>query len=111
MINDNTLGNFRLRSWVWLCVPVFLASCSGSGNKEVDDVNDGARDNNLIVCPDHRPEICTKEYNPVCGLRNKDIRCVTEPCPVTEERTYATGCTACSDIAVISYRPGQCDED
>ena len=50
-------------------------------------------------CADPRPEICTMDYTPVCG----QLRDGTE-------KTYSNGCSACSDIAVESYRPGACEE-
>jgi len=63
-----------------------------------------------VTCKDPRPEICTKEYRPVCATRDTGVRCVTTPCPSTERKTYATGCTACSDEKVISYVEDACAE-
>ena len=63
----------------------------------------------VVQCMNPRPEICTREYNPVCATKDNGVRCVTTPCPSTEEKTYATGCTACSDPQVIHYQPGKCD--
>lgn len=64
---------------------------------------------NRIDCVDPRPQMCTREYRPVCGLRDTGIRCVTEPCPGTELKTYGNACDACADQAVISYSQGACD--
>ena len=63
----------------------------------------------ITQCTDPRPEMCTREYMPVCATKDTGVRCVTTPCPSTEEVTYPTGCTACSDAAVIGYRQGQCE--
>ena len=62
-----------------------------------------------IKCKEPRPEICTREYMPVCATKNTGVVCVTTPCPSTEDKTYATGCTACADPKVIKYKQGQCE--
>jgi hypothetical protein len=48
-------------------------------------------------CSDPRPEMCTRQYDPVCGLRRDG-----------STRTYGNACTACSDAEVVSHRPGAC---
>lgn len=53
----------------------------------------------FILCTEPRPEICTREYNPVCATLNTG-----------KEKTYATGCTACADPAVTKYRQGPCEQ-
>jgi hypothetical protein len=52
----------------------------------------------ITVCTEPRPQICTLQYQPVCALRQD-----------ATEKTYATGCTACSDKQVESYREGACE--
>ena len=61
-------------------------------------------------CPEKRPEVCTFEFAPVCATRDTGVRCVTTPCPSTEQATYSNGCTACADNKVISYQPGACGD-
>lgn len=63
----------------------------------------------LTMCTDPRPEMCTKEYMPVCGSRDTGIRCVTTPCPSEEWKTYGNKCTACADPKVFGYKPGACE--
>ena len=65
--------------------------------------------NDFTQCKEPRPEICTREYMPVCATKRTGIQCVTTPCPSTEEITYATGCTACADPNVIKYKQGPCE--
>ena len=65
--------------------------------------------NVFIKCKDPRPQICTREYKPVCAIKNTAVVCITAPCPTTEEKTYATGCTACADPNVIKYKHGKCE--
>jgi hypothetical protein len=54
-----------------------------------------------------RPEICTREYLPVCGLREVEA---ADGATSREWKTYSTGCTACSDPSVIGYVEGACPE-
>lgn len=91
-----------------LGVTFFSMSCSISVTSETEEKN---IDNNIfITCNNPRPEICTREYNPVCATKKTGVVCVTTPCPSTEEKTYATGCTACADPMVIKYKKGQCEQ-
>lgn len=53
----------------------------------------------MTLCVDPRPEICTMEYAPVCGYTDSG------------QKTYASGCTACSDKTVIGYIQGECESD
>ena len=59
-------------------------------------------------CTDPRPQMCTREYRPVCASKDTGVRCVTTPCPSAENKTYATGCTACADPKVHGYVAGAC---
>lgn len=52
-------------------------------------------------------EICILVYDPVCGLADNEIRCITAPCPSTDAVTYSNGCEACSS-GVIGYYEGSC---
>jgi hypothetical protein len=51
----------------------------------------------LTECPETRPQMCTMDYNPVCGLREDDT-----------VGDYANGCTACADDNVTGWAPGKC---
>ncbi len=66
----------------------------------LDELQPGKRtgDQTLTLCPEPRPEICTREYRPVCAqLQNGGFK------------TYANGCTACTDTTVTGYREGACE--
>ena len=52
----------------------------------------------VVQCLEPRPQICTQEYLPVCANLKDGTKL-----------TYATGCVACSDANVVSYRPNQCE--
>ncbi len=73
-----------------LLVSVLGASASG-----INDINSS----NKVLCPDERPMICTREYQPVCGVNHDNT-----------SKTYSNGCTACSNPDVISYSPLACTE-
>lgn len=57
---------------------------------------------------EHRPEMCTKEYRPVCAEVDNGIRCITAPCPSTDQKEFANGCTACADAKTHGYWPVPC---
>ena len=62
-------------------------------------------------CEDPRPELCTRDYRPVCALRDTGVRCITTPCPSTEWKTYSNACSACSDPDVMGYKLDECPDD
>lgn len=62
----------------------------------------------LTTCPEERPQICTMDYKPVCAIRDTGVRCVTAPCPSTEQKTYSNACSACADVKVYSHIPDEC---
>ena len=73
-----------------ICAAILSAGLvTGCAQKQASD--------NLELCEDPRPQICTREYNPVCATLNDGSR-----------KTYATGCTACSDQAVKGWLAGEC---
>jgi len=67
-----------------------------------------AQKKELIQCPEQRPQICAREYMPVCATRDTGVRCVTTPCPASEQKTYSNGCSACADKNVSGYAANAC---
>ena len=56
------------------------------------------------ICPSQRGEVCTMEYNPVCG------RMVGATPDVAGYREYGNACTACSKSSnAIGYYEGTCE--
>lgn len=51
------------------------------------------------ACRKPRPEVCTFQYQPVCGLREGG-----------QWQTFGNGCMACSEVTVIGHRDGACEE-
>jgi len=84
------------RLFLLVSLSLLTASCATSDKTmEEKHKEPGAMD--LIICTEPRPQICTREYDPVCAtLQDGNVK------------TYATGCTSCSDDAVKGYRPGEC---
>jgi len=68
-----------------------LAACAYS------DKNNTTEPEALITCKEPRPQICTREYNPVCATLKDG-----------STQTMATGCTACSNYQITAYEMGQC---
>lgn len=93
------------RLCVILPVAAFLSACV-----EQTPLATGGLPENLVQCMDPRPEMCTMEYRPVCGVRDTGVRCITTPCDSTELMTFGNGCQACGDAAVIGYTEGACAE-
>lgn len=62
-----------------------------------------------MACATPRPEVCTREFRPVCAQRDAAARCAAPPCDAIEPVTMGNACTACSDPEVYGYYPGRCD--
>jgi len=52
------------------------------------------------ACADPRPQVCTRDYRPACGLRRDGGR-----------KTYGNACSACGDPEVVSQAAGACPQD
>ena len=67
-----------------------LAGCTSARHDE--------RDSSWSSCVEPRPQICTREYDPVCARRSDG-----------SWQTLSTGCTACSDEQVVGFRESACE--
>ena len=77
-----------------MTISLLLGACAS--NDEKSDIDEpGALD--LILCEQPRPEVCTHEYDPVCGTLIDG-----------SNKTGSTACTSCSDSSVVGYRSGAC---
>ena len=52
----------------------------------------------LVACEEPRPQLCTMQYDPVCGLTAN-----------SQYQTYSNACSACSDASVSGHSPGACE--
>jgi hypothetical protein len=62
----------------------------------------------ITMCGQERPQVCTREYNPVCG--QVQVECIRAPCPPINQ-TFGNACDACANSRVISYTPGACEDN
>ncbi len=98
--------SFNIQLLVILLSAFLLGSCQPAkkpSNPFVEPVN-------LVECKQPRPEACTKEYRPVCAQKDTGVRCVTTPCPSTEDVTASNACVACADPKTFSYRLEACNK-
>lgn len=77
----------------------FLVACVTTGDEmKKREYEPGELD--LILCEKPRPQICTREYNPVCATLQDG-----------STTTGSTGCTSCSDPKVVGYKMGACPKE
>ena len=87
-------------SRIILLVSLGLLSVSCASYNEKNEINNEPGALDLILCEEPRPEICTREYNPVCGTLQDG-----------STKTGSTGCTSCSDSQVVGYKMGACSKE
>jgi len=81
-----------------LALTVLVSGCQSY--KEKDQTSAGTKtEMELEMCVDPRPEICTMEYAPVCGVRDDG-----------NGESFPNGCGACSNQEIVGYQPGECSE-
>lgn len=90
--------------------PVDVGTGEGSSATADDNAGQEGPAAPLVACVEPRPQVCTREYNPVCAEVDTGVRCITTPCPSSENKTYPTGCTACADKKVLGYSSGSCEK-
>ena len=94
-----------------LSIFLLLAACSQApvaSQPPADDTPPAETRQQPAMCTEPRPQVCTAQYVPVCATRDTGVRCVTTPCPSTEQKTMGNSCSACSDPKVVSYVKGEC---
>lgn len=76
----------------------FANACTACANAAVEGHYPGAcAAPAMTACTSPRPELCTADFNPVCGQRISG-----------DTRTFGNACQACADISVIGHFQGQC---
>ena len=87
-------------SWgrlTWIAIAALLWTTVGCASNPAA-VESTTGETGLIVCTDPRPQVCTMQYDPVCGRIGEGDK--------AEWKTYASDCSACGDPQVSAYRPG-----
>ena len=75
---------------------LLLVGCATNNDEKIDLNEPGVLD--IILCEEPRPQICTREYDPVCATLKDG-----------STKTGSTGCTSCSDPEVMGYKKGACE--
>jgi len=90
MNKNNSLNNFLLKIVAISFASLTVLSCAHTMDDEFDDKK-------LTQCVSPKPEVCTKEYKPVCGFEADG-----------NYRTFSNACMACSDAEINAYDDGAC---
>jgi len=80
-----------------IIVGIILIAISYTTIGCVTNFKNTSKDNSYTLCKEPRPEICTREYAPVCGKLIDG-----------SQRIYSTGCSACADKKIIGYKSNPC---
>jgi hypothetical protein len=75
----------------------------------LDKPNEAPIKDHIPCQPEQRnADACIEIFQPVCGLVDTNIRCITEPCPSSKQQTFSNSCHACRDKNVLGYTRGEC---
>lgn len=81
------------------CLLVLVSGLLLSACRSESTVPESAIPVGAFECKDPRPQICTREYRPVCGADDTG-----------KQRTFPNACTACAVPAVKWLVEGSCPE-
>ena len=85
-----------------------IAGCGDSSSESkaapTAEQVDAALPSGFVACPEPRGDMCTADYDPVCGWRT-----VVDSPGEYERQTFSNGCTACTDAAVSGFVAGTCE--
>jgi len=87
-----TEKNYRFTPITVLALTAISLGCSSASVKD-----------DLTRCTEPRPEVCTMDYTPVCGLQRISGK--------EQWKTYSNACSACSDSTVVGYNKDACKAD
>jgi hypothetical protein len=99
---------FRL---YFLLIFIVISACTPAKKQALSKPNPAEEKAAFIECSEQRANMCTRQYLPVCATRDTGVRCVTTPCPSSEQKTYSNGCEACTDAKVLGYVANACAQE
>ncbi len=71
--------------------------CSACVMESSVEPRDQPSETTAVACSEPRPQMCTMDYRPVCGVLKQG-----------DKKTYSNGCAACSDKEVVSWLENEC---
>lgn len=90
MNKNNSFHRFLLKIVVISFASLTVYSCAYTQDDKFDDKK-------LTKCVSPKPEVCTKEYKPVCGFEADG-----------NYKTFSNACMACSVAEINAYDDGAC---
>jgi hypothetical protein len=78
-----------IRLLTLVLLPAMICGCAATKTEQ-----------DIIACPEPRPEVCTMDYTPVCALKRES--------GYELWITYSNACSACTDETVAGYRKDTC---
>lgn len=89
-------------------IETFPRQCQADGQLFIENISQNEMAFHECTDEEKQAEICTLQYDPVCGLKDNGIRCITAPCPSLNAITFGNGCIACSNSS-NGYYNGECN--
>ncbi len=104
------MSNIVKKGLIFVVSIFTIVGCQTLPNKNSSSYIESQKNTKYLRCTEPRPEMCTREYRPVCADVDTGIRCVKAPCPSKDRKEYSNACTACSDSKVYGYILGNCNK-
>lgn len=91
-----------------------LVGCGAEPKATTEDARDSTLPDDIALCPEQRPEMCTQQYDPACGYFTQSDGDSDQSANESEQeepgrKTFGNACTACTHTTVVGYTPGPCN--
>lgn len=117
MVNAKNVNTAR--TLLWGAALSLIIGCQAAP-KDADNANPSNVPENLTACPDQQAEVCTQQYDPVCGYLQPSPRddgqsssqewATNSGQGTGQWRTFGNACSACTQEQVMGYQKGSCEE-